>query len=129
MIKLHTNHGVIALELDADKAPKTVANFVGLAPEGGVALQMIARHGLDEGGVHEAAQLRDGADHRRRRIAVARSFSSPCSPAQSGSAAVRRAGSVVPGSGTGGLAGLEGALTIRIEPDGKHFYGFEGTLP
>ncbi|MFO0584351.1 MAG: DUF3224 domain-containing protein [Anaeromyxobacter sp.] len=36
---------------------------------------------------------------------------------------------VVPGSGTGGLAGLEGALTIRIEPDGKHFYGFEGTLP
>ena len=28
MIKLHTNHGVIALELDADKAPKTVANFV-----------------------------------------------------------------------------------------------------
>ncbi|HEX8961523.1 MAG TPA: peptidylprolyl isomerase [Rhodocyclaceae bacterium] len=27
MIKLHTNHGVIALELDAAKAPKTVANF------------------------------------------------------------------------------------------------------
>ena len=28
MIKLHTNLGVIALELDADKAPKTVRNFL-----------------------------------------------------------------------------------------------------
>lgn len=28
MVKLHTNFGVITLELDADKAPKTVANFV-----------------------------------------------------------------------------------------------------
>ncbi len=28
MIKLHTNHGVITLELDAEKAPETVANFL-----------------------------------------------------------------------------------------------------
>ncbi len=34
MIKLHTNHGVIALELDADKAPKTVANFIAYAEAG-----------------------------------------------------------------------------------------------
>ena len=27
MIVLHTNHGVIKLELDHDKAPKTAANF------------------------------------------------------------------------------------------------------
>jgi peptidyl-prolyl cis-trans isomerase B (cyclophilin B) len=27
MIKLHTNHGVIGIELDEAKAPKTVANF------------------------------------------------------------------------------------------------------
>ena len=27
MIKLHTNHGVITLNLFADKAPETVANF------------------------------------------------------------------------------------------------------
>lgn len=27
MIKLHTNHGVITLKLDAEKAPATVANF------------------------------------------------------------------------------------------------------
>lgn len=35
---------------------------------------------------------------------------------------------VVPGSGTGQLAGLAGAMTIKIE-DGKHFYDFEYTLP
>ena len=34
MIKLHTNHGVITLELDADKAPKTVANFVAYVEAG-----------------------------------------------------------------------------------------------
>lgn len=27
-VKLHTNHGVITLELDADKAPETVKNFL-----------------------------------------------------------------------------------------------------
>ena len=34
MIKLHTNHGVIALELDAEKAPKTVANFIAYVEAG-----------------------------------------------------------------------------------------------
>ena len=34
MIKLHTNLGVITLELDAEKAPKTVANFVAYAEAG-----------------------------------------------------------------------------------------------
>ncbi len=34
MIRLHTNHGVIALELDAEKAPKTVANFIAYATAG-----------------------------------------------------------------------------------------------
>src|SRR5688572_15898006 len=28
MVKLHTNHGVIGLELDAQRAPETVANFL-----------------------------------------------------------------------------------------------------
>jgi hypothetical protein len=36
---------------------------------------------------------------------------------------------VVPDSGTGELAGLAGRMDIRIEPDGKHFYDFEYTLP
>ena len=34
MVKLNTNHGTIVLELDADKAPKTVANFLQYAKEG-----------------------------------------------------------------------------------------------
>ena len=34
MIKLTTNHGVIALELDAGKAPKTVANFLAYVAAG-----------------------------------------------------------------------------------------------
>ena len=35
---------------------------------------------------------------------------------------------VVPDSATGDLAGLAGAMTIKIE-EGKHFYEFEYTLP
>ena len=34
MVKLHTNFGDITLELDADKAPKTVANFLAYAEKG-----------------------------------------------------------------------------------------------
>lgn len=34
MIKLHTTHGVISIELDHDKAPKTAANFLQYAREG-----------------------------------------------------------------------------------------------
>jgi peptidyl-prolyl cis-trans isomerase B (cyclophilin B) len=34
MIKLTTNHGVIALELNAEKAPKTVANFLAYVAAG-----------------------------------------------------------------------------------------------
>ena len=35
---------------------------------------------------------------------------------------------VVPGSGSGELAGLEGTMAIRIEK-GAHFYDFQFTLP
>ena len=34
MIKLHTNHGVIAIELDAEKAPETVKNFLAYVEAG-----------------------------------------------------------------------------------------------
>jgi len=34
MIKLTTNHGVITLELDSDKAPKTAANFLAYVQAG-----------------------------------------------------------------------------------------------
>ncbi|HUY03413.1 MAG TPA: peptidylprolyl isomerase [Rhodocyclaceae bacterium] len=34
MIKLHTNHGVIAIELDAERAPETAANFLAYVEAG-----------------------------------------------------------------------------------------------
>jgi peptidyl-prolyl cis-trans isomerase B (cyclophilin B) len=34
MVELHTNHGVIKLELDAGKAPKTVENFLSYVNKG-----------------------------------------------------------------------------------------------
>ncbi|MDQ7989646.1 MAG: peptidylprolyl isomerase [Candidatus Dactylopiibacterium sp.] len=34
MIKLHTSHGVITLELDAEKAPETVRNFIAYVEAG-----------------------------------------------------------------------------------------------
>src|SRR5262245_19363288 len=36
---------------------------------------------------------------------------------------------VVPDSGTGGLQGIAGKMSITIAPDGKHLYNFEYTLP
>ncbi|WP_218488017.1 peptidylprolyl isomerase, partial [Salmonella enterica] len=33
-VKLHTNHGDITLALDAEKAPKSVANFVAYVKDG-----------------------------------------------------------------------------------------------
>jgi peptidyl-prolyl cis-trans isomerase B (cyclophilin B) len=34
MVKLHTNFGVIAIELDAERAPETVKNFLGYVESG-----------------------------------------------------------------------------------------------
>jgi len=34
MIRMQTNHGTLVLELDAQKAPKTVANFLGYVQDG-----------------------------------------------------------------------------------------------
>ena len=34
MVKLHTNHGIITIELDAKKAPKTVENFLQYVRDG-----------------------------------------------------------------------------------------------
>ena len=36
---------------------------------------------------------------------------------------------VVPGSGSGDLQGIEGAMTIVMTPDGKHSYEFQYSLP
>jgi peptidyl-prolyl cis-trans isomerase B (cyclophilin B) len=34
MVRLHTNHGIIGIELDAERAPKTVENFLEYARSG-----------------------------------------------------------------------------------------------
>lgn len=34
MVRLHTNHGIITLELDAEKAPRTVENFLQYVRDG-----------------------------------------------------------------------------------------------
>jgi peptidyl-prolyl cis-trans isomerase B (cyclophilin B) len=34
MVRLHTNHGIIGIELDAERAPKTVENFLQYARSG-----------------------------------------------------------------------------------------------
>ena len=34
MVKLHTNHGIIAIDLDATKAPATVENFLNYVKAG-----------------------------------------------------------------------------------------------
>jgi peptidyl-prolyl cis-trans isomerase B (cyclophilin B) len=34
MVELHTNHGVVKIELDAEKAPKTVENFLTYVKQG-----------------------------------------------------------------------------------------------
>lgn len=36
---------------------------------------------------------------------------------------------IVPGSGTGALAGIEGAMKIDFGPKGEHFYTLDYTLP
>jgi len=56
MIKLHTNHGVIALELDAEKAPQTVANFIAYVEAGhydGTVFHRIIKNFMIQGGGFE----------------------------------------------------------------------------
>jgi len=53
MIKLTTNHGVITLELDAEKAPKTVANFVAYVESGhydGTIFHRVIKNFMIQGG-------------------------------------------------------------------------------
>ena len=53
MIKLHTNHGVITLDLDAAKAPKTVANFIAYVEAGhydGTVFHRVIKNFMIQGG-------------------------------------------------------------------------------
>ena len=44
-VTLHTNHGDIVIELFADRAPKTVENFLGLARHDPAAHVFVSRAG------------------------------------------------------------------------------------
>ncbi|MBS4020495.1 peptidylprolyl isomerase [Azonexus hydrophilus] len=53
MIKLTTNHGVITLELDAEKAPKTVENFIAYVEAGhynGTIFHRVIKNFMIQGG-------------------------------------------------------------------------------
>lgn len=53
MIKIHTNHGVITLELNAEKAPGTVENFLGYARDGfydGTIFHRVIKNFMIQGG-------------------------------------------------------------------------------
>ncbi|MFJ2991808.1 peptidylprolyl isomerase [Pandoraea sp. NPDC087047] len=57
MVELHTNHGVIRIELDADKAPKTVENFLNYVKNGfydGTVFHRVINGFMVQGGGFEA---------------------------------------------------------------------------
>lgn len=57
MVELHTNHGVIKLELDAEKAPKSVENFLNYVKAGhydGTVFHRVIDNFMIQGGGFEA---------------------------------------------------------------------------
>ena len=87
MIKLHTNHGVIGLELDAEKAPQTVANFIAYAQAGhydGTVFHRVIKNFMIQGGGFEPGMKEkktrepirnesgNGLSNKRGTIAMAR---------------------------------------------------------
>ena len=58
-VKLHTNHGDITLLLDAEKAPKSVANFINYVKKGhynGTVFHRVIKGFMIQGGGFEAGQ-------------------------------------------------------------------------
>ncbi|WP_233863137.1 peptidylprolyl isomerase [Paraburkholderia adhaesiva] len=87
MVELHTNHGVIKLELDAEKAPKTVANFLAYVKKGhydGTVFHRVIDGFMIQGGGFEAGmkqrptdapienEANNGLKNERGSIAMAR---------------------------------------------------------
>ncbi|HTR06361.1 MAG TPA: peptidylprolyl isomerase [Paraburkholderia sp.] len=87
MVELHTNHGVIKLELDAEKAPKTVANFLNYVKSGhydGTVFHRVIDGFMIQGGGFEAGmkqkpteapienEANNGLKNERGSIAMAR---------------------------------------------------------
>jgi peptidyl-prolyl cis-trans isomerase B (cyclophilin B) len=87
MIKLTTNHGVISLELNADKAPETVANFISYVESGhynGTVFHRVIKDFMIQGGGMEPGMAQkdtqapikneaaNGLKNKRGSIAMAR---------------------------------------------------------
>ena len=87
MIKLTTNHGVISLELNAEKAPKTVANFISYVESGhynGTVFHRVIKNFMIQGGGMDANmkqkdtqapienEAANGLKNKRGTIAMAR---------------------------------------------------------
>ena len=87
MVELHTNHGVIKLELNAEKAPKTVANFLNYVKNGhydGTVFHRVIDGFMIQGGGFEAGmkqkpteapienEANNGLKNERGSIAMAR---------------------------------------------------------
>ena len=87
MIKLTTNHGVITLELNAEKAPKTVANFLAYVEAGhydGTIFHRVIKNFMIQGGGMEPGmnqkatqapienEAANGLKNKRGSIAMAR---------------------------------------------------------
>ena len=71
MIKLHTNHGVITLELFEDKAPQTAANFKEYVKSGhydGTIFHRVISNFMIQGGGFEPPAKRGCSIWRRKFI-------------------------------------------------------------
>ncbi|TAM04576.1 MAG: peptidyl-prolyl cis-trans isomerase [Paraburkholderia sp.] len=65
MVELHTNHGVIKLELNAEKAPKTVENFLAYVTKGhydGTVFHRVIDGFMIQGGGFEAGMKQKPTD-------------------------------------------------------------------
>ncbi|HEF4756213.1 peptidyl-prolyl cis-trans isomerase [Burkholderia multivorans] len=65
MVELHTNHGVIKLELDAAKAPKTVENFLNYVKKGhydGTVFHRVINGFMIQGGGFEPGMKQKSTD-------------------------------------------------------------------
>ncbi|MFC5427725.1 peptidylprolyl isomerase [Paraburkholderia denitrificans] len=65
MVELHTNHGVIKLELNAEKAPKTVENFLAYVKKGhydGTVFHRVIDGFMIQGGGFEAGMTQKPTD-------------------------------------------------------------------
>ncbi len=67
MVELHTNHGVIKLELDAEKAPKMVENFLNYVKKGhydNTVFHRVIDGFMIQGGGFEPGMKQKGTDAR-----------------------------------------------------------------